>query len=162
MTRHDCLHILRNPYGHSQEKQREAALFACDEIERLERRPAGQNREALTKLVADWTYDSENEAIHSFTRMGLRRCANELNDVIDGPNSYRTQLHDYLDSRDFYELCQQYRHARDIIPLAEEYPTAAEAFEKLKAEILKNAAPQIVPPGMALGFCFGYWAGVGP
>lgn len=36
MTRADCIHILRNPYGYSQATQREAALLACDEIERLE------------------------------------------------------------------------------------------------------------------------------
>lgn len=36
MTREECIHILRNPYGHSQEKRREAALKACDEIEALE------------------------------------------------------------------------------------------------------------------------------
>ncbi len=36
MTRDDCIHILRNPYGYSTAIQREARLFACDEIERLE------------------------------------------------------------------------------------------------------------------------------
>lgn len=44
MTRSDAIHILRNPYGHSQENQREAALKACDEIEALE--DAYQNMKA--------------------------------------------------------------------------------------------------------------------
>jgi hypothetical protein len=30
-----CLHILRNPYGHSAEEIKRAQLFACNEIERL-------------------------------------------------------------------------------------------------------------------------------
>lgn len=34
MTRHECLHILRNPHGWSDEKKREAALFAADELDR--------------------------------------------------------------------------------------------------------------------------------
>jgi hypothetical protein len=36
VSRNDCIHILRNPWGFSRLQQREAALYACDEIERLE------------------------------------------------------------------------------------------------------------------------------
>jgi hypothetical protein len=36
MNKGTAIHILRNPYGYSQEEIREAQLFACDEIERLE------------------------------------------------------------------------------------------------------------------------------
>ena len=36
MTRAECIHILRNPYGHSREEIRDAQLKACDEIEALE------------------------------------------------------------------------------------------------------------------------------
>jgi hypothetical protein len=43
---------------------------------------------------------------------------------------------DSLDSRDFYEVCQQYRHAQDAIG----EPNAAEAFEQLKRWIRRNAS----------------------
>jgi hypothetical protein len=33
--RHEILHILRNPFGHSQEEIRQAQLDAADEIENL-------------------------------------------------------------------------------------------------------------------------------
>lgn len=36
MTRKEAIHILHNPYGHSRERQREARLKACEEIEALE------------------------------------------------------------------------------------------------------------------------------
>ena len=36
MTRWDCIHILRNPYGYNDDKIRTARLKACDEIEALE------------------------------------------------------------------------------------------------------------------------------
>ena len=39
---------------------------------------------------------------------------------------------DALDSEEFYEVCQRYRHAQDAIPLGPGFPTAAEAFEQLK------------------------------
>jgi hypothetical protein len=37
MTRDFCLHILRNSWGYTQEEIKEAQLFACDEIEHLEK-----------------------------------------------------------------------------------------------------------------------------
>ena len=36
MTRAACIHILRNPYGHSSDDIRSAQLKACEEIEALE------------------------------------------------------------------------------------------------------------------------------
>lgn len=44
MTRDLCIHMLRNPYGHTREQIKEAQLFACDEIEALE--DAYQNMKA--------------------------------------------------------------------------------------------------------------------
>lgn len=44
MTRAQCIHILRNPYGHSSEEIKEAQLKACEEIEALE--DAYQNMKA--------------------------------------------------------------------------------------------------------------------
>jgi len=41
----------------------------------------------------------------------------------------------WLESQDFYELCQNYRHARDIKPHREGADTAAGAFERIKREI---------------------------
>ena len=55
----------------------------------------------------------------------------------DVPHSYRT-VREWLDSKDFYELCQSYRHAGDVIPRAEGFPTACEAYEALKDEIEKR------------------------
>jgi hypothetical protein len=37
MTRAECIHILRNPYGHKPEEIRRAQLQACEEIEALEK-----------------------------------------------------------------------------------------------------------------------------
>lgn len=36
MTRAECIHILRNPWGHSAEEIKRAQIKACDEIEHLE------------------------------------------------------------------------------------------------------------------------------
>ena len=47
---------------------------------------------------------------------------------------------EWLDSREFYELCQQYRHAQDAVPRHPGALTAQEAFEILKIEILEHAA----------------------
>lgn len=41
----------------------------------------------------------------------------------------------WLESKDFYDLCQNYRHARDIKPHREGADTAAGAFERIKREI---------------------------
>lgn len=45
---------------------------------------------------------------------------------------------DWLDKQEFYEVCQTYRHARDMWPNVEGAPTAAEAFEALKEYIRKK------------------------
>jgi hypothetical protein len=42
---------------------------------------------------------------------------------------------DLLETQEFYEMCQRYRHAQDAVRLHPELPTAAEAFEDLKAWI---------------------------
>lgn len=42
---------------------------------------------------------------------------------------------DWLDEQEFYEICQQYRHARDGVERHPGLLTAAEAFEVLKAYI---------------------------
>ena len=52
-------------------------------------------------------------------------------------------LEAWLDSREFYELCQQYRWARDAIALPGML-TAAEAFEELKRQI-RNKIPPMEP-----------------
>jgi hypothetical protein len=33
VNQHLCVHILRNPYGHTPDEIRAAQLFACDQIE---------------------------------------------------------------------------------------------------------------------------------
>jgi len=48
-------------------------------------------------------------------------------------------MREWLESQEFYELCQDYRHAGDIQPVHQFLPTAAEAFETLKREILKHS-----------------------
>ncbi len=48
----------------------------------------------------------------------------------------RAELASWLDTQDFYELCQTYRHARDGVPLAPSLLTAAEAYDALKAALL--------------------------
>lgn len=47
-------------------------------------------------------------------------------------------MREWLDSEEFYELCQQYRWAQDGIARGPGAMTAAEAFEFLKNEILKR------------------------
>ncbi len=47
-------------------------------------------------------------------------------------------MSDYLDEQDFYEVCQTYRHAQDVLPLAPGLLTAAEAFDALKEYIRQN------------------------
>lgn len=48
--------------------------------------------------------------------------------------------HDWLDDQDFYEMCQQYRHARDIAA-PPGFLSAAEAFEALK-EYIREHMPE--------------------
>ncbi len=40
----------------------------------------------------------------------------------------------WLESKEFYEVCQQYRHAPDVLRVAG-HPNAADAYEILKAYI---------------------------
>lgn len=56
MTRRECIHILRNPWGHSAEEVKSAQLMACDEIEALE--------EAY-KNMRDW---AEQNGVDTVTR----------------------------------------------------------------------------------------------
>ena len=57
---------------------------------------------------------------------------------------------EWLDSRDFYELCQAYRWAQDGVARGPDAPTAAEAFEELKRQILlRQRAPEI-PEGCSV------------
>lgn len=53
-----------------------------------------------------------------------------------GPNSSLD-----LDGQDFYELCQRYRFARDVIPVAPGLPNASEAFEDIKTFIRTGKLP---------------------
>jgi hypothetical protein len=48
-------------------------------------------------------------------------------------------LNCFLDSQEFYEACQAYRHAGDPLPNAPGLPSATEAFERLKLAILTAA-----------------------
>lgn len=52
-------------------------------------------------------------------------------------------VRDWLESQDFYELCQNYRHAPDMMK-REGQDNAAEAFERLKREIGQRHAARIV------------------
>ena len=46
-----------------------------------------------------------------------------------------TEHKDWLDEQEFYEYCQNYRHASDLDPKMPGAPTATEAFEMLKKYI---------------------------
>jgi len=48
---------------------------------------------------------------------------------------------DYLDEQDFYEMCQQYRHAKDVIA-PPGLPNASEAYEALKLYIRNMQSKQ--------------------
>ena len=50
-------------------------------------------------------------------------------------------LSEWLRSQDFYDLCQRYRHAQDIVAAGPGLPTASEAFEEMQREILARAQP---------------------
>lgn len=56
---------------------------------------------------------------------------------------------EWMDSQEFYELCQTYRHSRDAVPLAPGLLTASEAFEQLKSAIkaVREAWEARVPEG---------------
>lgn len=51
----------------------------------------------------------------------------------------RVSLDDWLDSEEFYELCQQYRWAQDGVRRGPGALTAVEAFEQLKSHIRLHA-----------------------
>lgn len=52
---------------------------------------------------------------------------------------------DWLDDREFYEVCQQYRHAQDYICADPNFPSVVQAFEQLKDYIrAKSAAPDLL------------------
>jgi len=58
------------------------------------------------------------------------------------PNSYRD---DWLDSEEFYNICQLYRHAHDAPDGSvrlDGFPTAVQAFERLKDEIAQHYGPK--------------------
>ena len=52
-------------------------------------------------------------------------------------------FNNWLRSQEFYELCQRYRHARDVVAAGSGLPTASEAFEELQREILVQAQRQL-------------------
>jgi hypothetical protein len=45
------------------------------------------------------------------------------------------EVKDWLDEQEFYDICQSYRHAKDVVADFPGMPTAAEAFEALKKYI---------------------------
>lgn len=49
---------------------------------------------------------------------------------------------EWLDSQDFYELCQQYRHAKDGSPPNPGSVSAVDAFDALKMAILAEATKE--------------------
>ena len=54
--------------------------------------------------------------------------------------SAKQRFEDWLESRDFYELCQNYRMATDVVA-PKGHDTASEAFERLKLTIMDHAYP---------------------
>ena len=50
----------------------------------------------------------------------------------------KRSMAEWLNSQDFYELCQQYRHAHDGKPAHDDLLNAAEAFDMLIAHILDH------------------------
>lgn len=49
-------------------------------------------------------------------------------------------MSEWLDDQEFYEVCQRYRHAQDMLGTGSILPTAAEAFEQLKDYIRQQIA----------------------
>ena len=60
-------------------------------------------------------------------------------DALTRKDAEMGRLAEWLDSQDFYELCQQYRHAQDLLPRAPGLLTAAQAYEELKRQIRERA-----------------------
>ena len=54
---------------------------------------------------------------------------------MSAPTLNNTAFDAWLDSQDFYELCQAYRHAEQRGVLLPGMPTAAQAYENLQAGI---------------------------
>lgn len=45
------------------------------------------------------------------------------------------EVRDWLDEQEFYDICQSYRYAKDVVADFPGMPTAAEAFEAMKKYI---------------------------
>jgi hypothetical protein len=58
--------------------------------------------------------------------------------VTDSRRTPASEFERWLESRDFYEMCQQYRHANEM-----SIPTVVEAFEGLKLCIMDKAFPLV-------------------
>ena len=58
---------------------------------------------------------------------------------------------DPLESQEFYDICQQYRHARDVTPHPG-MPTASQAFKELK-EWIRTHVSGAAPAGSPIGEC---------
>lgn len=61
-----------------------------------------------------------------------------------GACSHCGQDCDEPDEQEFYEVCQSYRHSKDIVPVGPGFPTAAQAFDNLKYYIAEHAAPDLL------------------
>ena len=80
----------------------------------------------------------EGDAVKNFVEIiaalaEVERLLRETNNEAEiAVNRKRTA---FLNEREFYDVCQSYRHAKDINAAAPGLPTAHEAFEALKAYV---------------------------
>ncbi|MGM0783845.1 MAG: hypothetical protein ACQEUM_07020 [Pseudomonadota bacterium] len=71
MTKHEALHIARNPWGHPEDLVREARLYVCDALEAAEKQWKAdadrldwlekQARKSRTGISFDWVPTCEGE-----------------------------------------------------------------------------------------------------
>ena len=71
---------------------------------------------------------------------GFGRCLVPATDVLLSALPEVVTLHPNVDGQDFYELCQQYRHSKEIMPLPS-IPNTVQAFDNLRRYIKTGALP---------------------
>ena len=75
--RDEHMHVLRNPWGHSEQRVREARLWAADRIEELEREPKGPVVDAQTVRQ-----DAVDAVRYRFLRNSVRNANGGINEKL--------------------------------------------------------------------------------
>lgn len=96
----------------------------------------------LRELVEKWRDEANGVEATGYSQQAdrMRDCADELDEAL---SSLKEEAHgdlslkEFLDSQEFYELMQRYRHQ----PLAQQSNVTA-AFEDVKMAILKHSSPK--------------------